>query len=114
MAAEIAAAGIIVSYWWPDVNQVLVALVFFAVLFTINAISVKAFGESEFLFSSIKVITVLVFLVVDERTLPVIIPADLSAATQSRVVLTFAPQILIFIFVFLLLFLQNINFNSNT
>ncbi|MBE7370375.1 amino acid permease [Dermacoccus barathri] len=64
VAAEIAAAGIIVSYWWPDVDQRLVAMVFFAVLFTINAVSVKAFGESEFLFSSIKVLTVLVFLVV--------------------------------------------------
>ena len=64
VAAEIAAAGIIVSYWWPDVNQKLVALAFFAILFVINAISVRAFGESEFLFASIKVITVLVFLAV--------------------------------------------------
>lgn len=64
VAAEIAAAGIIVSYWWPDVDQRLVALGFFAILFAINAFSVKVFGESEFLFASIKVITVLVFLAV--------------------------------------------------
>ena len=63
-AAEIAAAGAVVNYWAPDVDQRLVALVFFAILFAINAISVRAFGESEFLFASIKVITVLVFLAV--------------------------------------------------
>lgn len=64
VAAEIAAAGAVVNYWAPDVDQRLVALVFFAILFAINAISVRAFGESEFLFASIKVITVLVFLTV--------------------------------------------------
>lgn len=64
VAAELAASGIVMSYWWPNTPKWLWAVVFFLVLFGINAASVKAFGESEFLFASIKVITVLVFLVV--------------------------------------------------
>ncbi|MDP9805472.1 lysine-specific permease [Trueperella bonasi] len=63
VAAELVAAAIVMQYWLPDVPSWVWSLSFLALLFTFNAISVRGFGESEFWFASIKVITVLVFLV---------------------------------------------------
>lgn len=64
VAAELAAAGIILNYWFPDLNPWLSGLGMFVLLFLVNAAAVRFYGESESLFSAIKVITVLVFLAV--------------------------------------------------
>ena len=64
VAAELAAAGIILNYWWPSLNPWVSGLGMFVVLFLVNIASVRFYGESESLFSAIKVITVIVFLVV--------------------------------------------------
>ncbi|MDO5746565.1 MAG: amino acid permease [Actinomycetaceae bacterium] len=64
VAAELVAATIIMKYWLPDVPAWVWSLVFLVILFGINAFSVKGFGESEFWFAGIKVVTVIVFLVI--------------------------------------------------
>ncbi|MDD9270923.1 amino acid permease [Paenibacillus sp. GCM10023248] len=64
IAAEISAASIIVSYWLPDTSPLLWSALFLGVMVLINYLSVRAYGESEFWFSSIKVITVIVFIAV--------------------------------------------------
>lgn len=64
VAAELAAAGIILNYWWPELNPWVSGLGMFAILFLVNFASVRFYGESESLFSAIKVLTVLIFLVV--------------------------------------------------
>ena len=64
VAAELVAAAIVMKYWLPDVPSWLWSAVFLSLLFALNCASVKAFGESEFWFASIKVLTVIVFLVV--------------------------------------------------
>lgn len=56
--AEITAAGIYVQYWFPAVPQWVTAAVVLGVLFLANLISVKVFGEFEFWFSMIKVVTI--------------------------------------------------------
>src|SRR5215217_5778815 len=56
--AEITGAGIYVQYWFPSVPQWLTAEVVLGVLFLANLISVKIFGEFEFWFSMIKVVTI--------------------------------------------------------
>lgn len=65
VAAELVAATIVMQYWIPDtvVPGWIWSLVFLALLFILNAVTVRGFGEAEFWFSSIKVVTVLVFLV---------------------------------------------------
>ena len=63
VAAELVAAGIIMSYWFPDTPGWIWAAVFLALLTGLNALSAKAFGEGEYWLAAIKVITVVVFLI---------------------------------------------------
>ncbi|KAF1051177.1 MAG: Lysine-specific permease [Stenotrophomonas maltophilia] len=62
IAAELAAAQLVMGFWFPDVPGLYWSAGFLAVMFLLNAISVRGFGESEFWFSLIKVITVIVFI----------------------------------------------------
>lgn len=63
VAAELVAAALIMRYWLPDVPSWVWSALFLAVLFGLNALSTRTYGESEFWFSMIKVLTVVVFLV---------------------------------------------------
>ncbi|HJX80293.1 amino acid permease [Glutamicibacter sp.] len=63
VAAELVAAGIVMSYWLPDVPGWIWAGIFLLLLTGLNALSTKAFGESEYWLAMIKVITVIVFLI---------------------------------------------------
>ena len=63
VAAELVAAGLIMSFWFPDVPGWVWAGAFLVVLTGLNALSAKTFGESEALLAFIKVAAVIVFLV---------------------------------------------------
>src|SRR5829696_3044363 len=56
--AEITAAGIYMQYWFPDLPQWVTALVMVTVLYTANLIAVRLFGEFEFWFAAIKIVTI--------------------------------------------------------
>lgn len=62
--AELTAAGTYVQKWWPEVEQWQTALVALIVLFTVNLISVKLFGELEFWFAMIKVAAIVMMILV--------------------------------------------------
>jgi lysine-specific permease len=64
VAAELVAAGFVMSYWLPDIPGWVWAAVFLTLLTALNALSARAFGEGEFWFAMIKVIAVIVFLAV--------------------------------------------------
>lgn len=64
VAAELAAAAIVVQYWLPGSPAWVWSLLFLLVLLGLNALSARAYGEGEFWFAAIKVVAVLVFLVV--------------------------------------------------
>ncbi|MGZ9583901.1 amino acid permease [Paenibacillus marinisediminis] len=64
IASELVAATLIVKYWFPDSNSFLWSLLFLAIIFFLNVLSVKGYGESEYWFAIIKVSTVLIFLAV--------------------------------------------------
>ncbi|WP_040159234.1 amino acid permease [Mobilicoccus massiliensis] len=64
VAGELVAAAVVMQFWLPDTPGWVWSALFLAVLVALNAINVRAFGEGEFLFASIKVITVVVFLIV--------------------------------------------------
>ena len=56
--AELTAIGIYVRYWFPDVPQWLPALVALVALYGVNQLAVRVFGELEFWFALIKVVTI--------------------------------------------------------
>ncbi|WP_330458089.1 amino acid permease [Streptomyces sp. NBC_00820] len=62
--AELTAAAIYINYWFPSVPQWVTALVFLVVLFGVNLISVKLFGELEFWFSMVKVTALMGMIVI--------------------------------------------------
>lgn len=64
VAAELVAASLVMKYWLPDVPAWVWSAFFLALLFLLNAVGVGLFGESEFWFASIKVVTVVAFLIV--------------------------------------------------
>ncbi|GAA5173122.1 amino acid permease [Pseudonocardia eucalypti] len=61
--AELTAAGIYIHYWFPSIPQYLSALVFLVLLVLLNLAAVGAFGEAEFWFASIKVLTILALVI---------------------------------------------------
>lgn len=63
LGSEFTAAGILMQRWFPSVDVWIWCLIFAALLFTLNAISARVFGETEFWFSLIKVTAILVLIV---------------------------------------------------
>ncbi|KAG0253234.1 hypothetical protein BGZ95_006383 [Linnemannia exigua] len=66
LATELVAAGLIISYWLPSEQcpAFVWALVFIVVLTSLNLTTVKAYGETEYWLSLIKVLAVLIFIIV--------------------------------------------------
>ncbi|MGO1859022.1 amino acid permease [Ancrocorticia populi] len=64
LGSEFTASGILMQRWFPSVPVWVWCLVFAAVLFTVNAISSRVFGETEFWLSLIKVVAVLALIIV--------------------------------------------------
>ncbi len=62
VAVELAAAAIIMKYWFPDVPGYIWSAAFLAIIVALNAFTVKGFGEAEFWCSLIKVLTVIAFI----------------------------------------------------
>lgn len=62
VAVELAAAAIIMKYWFPDVPGYIWSAAFLAIIVSLNAFTVKGFGEAEFWCSLIKVLTVIAFI----------------------------------------------------
>lgn len=59
---EIVAAAMTVSYWQSDVSPAVWVIIFYLLIVSINMLGVKGYGEAEFIFSIIKVISVIGFM----------------------------------------------------
>lgn len=64
IAAELSAATLIMKFWLPDSPSVLWSGLFLVLMFGINMLSVKGYGESEYWFAMIKIVTVIVFIII--------------------------------------------------
>ena len=64
IAVELVATSIIMKYWFPGSPSLVWSILFLAIILGLNLFSARAFGEAEFWFAGIKVITIIVFLVV--------------------------------------------------
>jgi amino acid transporter, AAT family len=62
--AEITAVAVYVNYWFPDVPQWIPALITLGVLYAVNLIAVGLFGELEFWFALVKVITIIAMIII--------------------------------------------------
>ncbi|HUI21067.1 MAG TPA: amino acid permease [Methylocella sp.] len=62
--AEITAVGVYVHYWFPGIPQWVPALITLGLLYSANLITVKLFGEIEFWFALIKVVTIAATIVI--------------------------------------------------
>ncbi|MDY0941409.1 MULTISPECIES: amino acid permease [Priestia] len=63
VGSEFTASGLLMQRWFPDVSVWIWSALFAILLFGLNATSVRFFGETEFWFSSIKVLTIIVFII---------------------------------------------------
>ena len=52
------------KYWFPNSNSAIWTILFIIIVLAFNILSVKAYGESEYWFALIKVITVIIFIIV--------------------------------------------------
>lgn len=64
IAVDLVAVQIIMLYWFPDTPGVIWSAAFLVLLFALNVASVRFFGEAEFWFALIKVITIIIFIAV--------------------------------------------------
>ncbi len=64
IAVDLVAAQLVMNYWFPDTPGWIWSALFMSLIFLLNYISVRGFGEAEYWFSMIKVITVIIFIAV--------------------------------------------------
>jgi lysine-specific permease len=69
VAAEMVAGALIVKFWFPNVPAIIWSVVFLVLIVALNLLSTRAYGESEYWFAGIKVVTVIVFLVIGVATI---------------------------------------------
>lgn len=63
MPLELVAAAITVQYWDDKTNSAAYSAAFYVVIMAINLFGVKGYGEAEFVFSAIKVLAVIGFII---------------------------------------------------
>ena len=59
VAADLVASGLVMAYWFPSVPSWIWAVVFLVIVVGLNALSARVYGEAEFWFALIKVITII-------------------------------------------------------
>ncbi|WP_028533974.1 amino acid permease [Paludibacterium yongneupense] len=64
IAVELAAAAIIMHYWFPAYPGWWWSAGFLVLIFALNYFSVKGFGEAEYWFSLLKVVTIIAFIAI--------------------------------------------------
>lgn len=69
LAVEIAAAAIIMKFWLPEVPSIIWSALFLGLIFILNALSIRSYGESEYWFALIKVVAIIVFIIIGLLTI---------------------------------------------
>lgn len=62
LALEIAAAAILMKFWFPDSPSIIWSILFLGLIFALNILSTKSYGESEYWFALIKVTAIIIFI----------------------------------------------------
>lgn len=69
IAAEISAAALVMSYWFPTMHSAWFSFAFFALILLSNLYSVRVFGEVEYTLSFVKVAVIILFIVLGLTTI---------------------------------------------
>ncbi|WP_224402074.1 amino acid permease [Pseudonocardia sp. ICBG1034] len=64
IGSEVVAAGLYLTFWYPDLPLWIPVVGFSAVMLAVNAGAVRFFGETEYWFAMIKVVTIVAFIAV--------------------------------------------------
>ncbi|MCP3020637.1 amino acid permease [Cupriavidus basilensis] len=88
IAVELAAAQLVMQYWFPDTPGLLWSALFLTLMFLLNAISVRGFGEAEYWFALVKVVTVIAFIVIGVLMIFGILRGDTGGVPAGLVNLT--------------------------
>jgi arginine/ornithine permease len=80
VALELLSSGQTMKYWFPHSQTWVWCAVFGILLFFLNALSARAFGETEFWFSSIKVIAIILFIILGGAAMFGLIPMKVGQA----------------------------------
>lgn len=64
VAVDLTAVALCIKFWLPDVPSWIFSLIALIIVFAINALSVKSFGETEYWLSAIKITVVVLFLII--------------------------------------------------
>ncbi|MCM3771739.1 amino acid permease [Priestia aryabhattai] len=78
VSLELTAIGILMERWFPHTPIWIWCLVFAVLLFVTNAFSARSYAESEFWFSIIKVVTIILFILLGGAALFGLIPLENS------------------------------------
>ncbi|GLB47385.1 amino acid permease [Philodulcilactobacillus myokoensis] len=62
--AELTAISIYVKYWFPNWNAALIQLFFLIILVSINSLTARLFGSTEFWFAMIKIVAIIALIVI--------------------------------------------------
>ena len=69
IATEMVAGSLVMHFWFPNVKPVYWSMLFLGIIVLLNIVSARAYGEAEFWFSLVKVVTVIIFLAVGVLTI---------------------------------------------
>ena len=85
---EITTVGLVMNFWLPHVPAWVFSGVAFILIFIINYLSVRSYGETEFWLALIKVVTVIIFIIVGVLVILGIMggqgPTDLANFTYKK------------------------------
>ncbi|WP_428911068.1 amino acid permease [Niallia sp. Krafla_26] len=82
-AVELIAAGSFLRFWFPDIPLWILSMLCAAVIIGINLFEVKNYGEMEFWFASIKIFTLVAFIILGALILFGIFPTNSSASFSN-------------------------------
>ncbi|PDY80833.1 S-methylmethionine permease [Bacillus cereus] len=80
LGSEFTAAGLLMKRWFPSIDVWVWSALFAILIFVLNVLTVKFFAESEFWFSSIKVIAIVIFIVLGVAAMLGFLPMTHSKA----------------------------------
>ncbi|KAK6461545.1 amino acid permease-domain-containing protein [Scheffersomyces coipomensis] len=60
---ELVACSITIKYWNHDINSIVFVIIFWVCIVFITLLGVKGYGESEFIFSMVKIVAILGFII---------------------------------------------------
>src|SRR3990167_3395502 len=83
IASEIAAATLVMQFWFPHITPVVWSALFLGIFILLNALSARGFGEAEYWFAFIKVTVIIVFIITGTAILFRIINFDGPIGIQN-------------------------------